>query len=67
MEAAIWNSNKVSELIASDKMGKSISLNIEYEVNEPLMKLMKPLTFIGLGGLALAMFSLLRKLISREY
>lgn len=64
MEAAIWNANKVAELVASDKMGESLSLNIDYKVNEPLMKLMKPLTFIGLGGLALAMFSLLRKLIS---
>ncbi|MCG2796713.1 MAG: FAD-dependent oxidoreductase, partial [Actinomycetia bacterium] len=64
MEAAIWNANKVAELISSDKLGKTISLNIDYKPNEPLMKLMKPLTFIGLGGLALAMFSLLRKLIS---
>ena len=44
MEAAIWNSNKVAELIASDKLGKAVSLNVEFKPNEPLMKYMKLVT-----------------------
>jgi uncharacterized protein with NAD-binding domain and iron-sulfur cluster len=51
MEAAIWNANKVAELIAADKLGQSLSLNKEFKVNEPLLKLMKPQV---LGGAALA-------------
>jgi len=65
MEAAIWNANKVTELIAADKMGKTISLNSEYKPSEPLMKLMKPLTFAGLGAAALGALALLRKVFRR--
>jgi 15-cis-phytoene desaturase len=38
MEAAIWNSNKVTELIAQDKLGMRVSLNIRYEPYERLMR-----------------------------
>lgn len=65
MEAATWNANKVAELIAADKMGKTISLNSDYRPSEPLMKLMKPLTFAGLAGLALGALALARKLLRR--
>jgi hypothetical protein len=60
MEAAIWNANKVAELIAADKMGQSISLNKEFKTNEPLLKLMKPPV---LGGVTVVLtgLALLRK------
>jgi hypothetical protein len=53
MEAAIWNANKAAELIAADKLGQAITLNREFKVNEPLMKLMKPSVLAG-AALALA-------------
>ena len=65
MEAAIWNANKVAELIAADKLGKTISLNSDYKPSEPFMKMMKPLTFAGMGAAALGVLALLRKLLKR--
>jgi 15-cis-phytoene desaturase len=65
MEAAIWNANKVAELVAGDKMGKSISLNREFESNEPLMKLIRPMMIAGMIGAGLGFLSLLRKLIKK--
>jgi uncharacterized protein with NAD-binding domain and iron-sulfur cluster len=64
MEAAIFNANKVAELIASDKMGKSLSLNREFSPNEPLMKVMKPLTLLGMAGAVAGVIALIRKLFS---
>lgn len=66
MEAAIWNANKVAELISSDKLGKPLSLNVEYNPNEPLMRMMKPMMFVGFGALALGMLSLFRKLLNAK-
>jgi uncharacterized protein with NAD-binding domain and iron-sulfur cluster len=60
MEAAVWNANKVSELIAADKMGKMISLNKEFKTNEPLLKLMKT-SVLGGVALALAVLALLSR------
>lgn len=62
MEAAIWNANKVTELIAADKLGKSVSLNVEFKPNEPLMRLIKPLTLAGIAGAGIGLLALLRKL-----
>ncbi len=53
MEAAIYNANKVAELIAQDCMGKAIELNTEFKPNEPLMKLMRPVTIAALAVFAL--------------
>ena len=61
MEAAIWNANRVAELIAADKLKKNISLNVEFEIDEPFMKYLKPITALGLGGLALGLLALLRR------
>jgi uncharacterized protein with NAD-binding domain and iron-sulfur cluster len=61
MEAAIWNANKVAELIALDKTGTTISLNKEFEPDEPLMKLIKPLTIAGMAGACLGLLALVRK------
>lgn len=44
MEAAIWNSNRTAEIIAEDKLGKSISLNKEWNPNMGLVPYLKPLT-----------------------
>jgi len=65
MEAAIWNANKVAELIAADKMSTNVSLNKEFEPNEPLMKLMS-LKVLGGGLLAVICLALLRKLFKRR-
>lgn len=66
MEAATWNANKVAELIASDKLGQSLSLNKEFKVNEPLLKLMKPLNLLGLTGAALCLAKVLKKARSKK-
>jgi len=41
MEAAIWTSNKCAELIAQDKLGKTISLNEEFNADRGLTPLIK--------------------------
>ena len=67
MEAAIWNANKVTELIAADKLDQTISLNKEFEPNEPLMKLLKYARpqVLGIAVLLAAGIALLRKLRKR--
>jgi len=62
MEAAIWTANKTAELIASDKLGESITLNREFEPNEPLLKYARPITALGLAGLAFGAFKVLRRI-----
>ncbi len=56
MEAAIWNANHVAELIALDKLGRTISLNVEWEPNRGFTPILKPAvqTGMALGALALA-------------
>jgi 15-cis-phytoene desaturase len=56
MEAAIWNSNHVAEVIALDKLGKTVLLNVEWKPKKGLTPFIKPATQLGaaLGGLALA-------------
>jgi len=66
MEAAIWNANKVTELVAQDKLSKNISLNKEYEPNEPLMKLMRPAMIAGMIGAGLGFLALLKKLFKKS-
>lgn len=63
MEAAIWTANKTSELIAADKLAKKVSLNVEFEPNEPLLKAIRPLTY-GLGGLMV--FGLMRRIFKKR-
>ncbi len=65
MEAAIWNANKVAELVSADKLGEVISLNREFEVKEPFMKLIKPLTIAGLAVAGLCALSVIRKIRGR--
>jgi len=47
MEAAIWNANRVSELVAEDKLGKSISLNEDFNPDRGLMPYIKPVMRYG--------------------
>jgi zeta-carotene desaturase len=56
MEAAIWNANHVAEVIALDKLGRTISLNVEFKPKKGFTPLLKPATMAGaaLGGLAVA-------------
>ncbi|MDD5747915.1 MAG: FAD-dependent oxidoreductase [Actinomycetota bacterium] len=65
MEAAIWTANKTAELIAADKLGKQISLNIEFEPNEPFIKLMKPALIAGSAGAALWAVALAKKKLKK--
>ncbi len=65
MEAAIWTSNHCAELIAQDKLGKSISLNVEFKPQQGLVPLIKPIFYVntvlaGLFGLR-ALGRLIRK------
>lgn len=43
MEAAIWTANKTAELIAADRLGRNISLNVEYEPFEKMVSAVKAL------------------------
>ncbi len=56
MEAAIWNANHVAEVIALDKLGKTITLNVEWKPKKGFTPLLKPATQVGaaLGALTLA-------------
>jgi len=65
MEAAIWNANKAAELIAMDKMRKTISLNIEYKPELGFVRYMKLASIIGLGASALAAKRALKWFITR--
>lgn len=47
MEAAIWTANKTAELVAADRLGKNISLNIEYEPYEKMVRAVRTLNFLS--------------------
>jgi 15-cis-phytoene desaturase len=56
MEAAIWNSNKCAELVAQDKMGKTIDLNEEFNADQgftPIMRVLNQLAPAIIGALVL--------------
>ena len=56
MEAAIWNANHCAEIIALDKLGKTVSLNVEWKPKKGFTPFLKPATQAGivLAGVALA-------------
>ena len=53
MEAAIWTSNHCAEVIAADKLGKSITLNEEFVPSRGLMPIIRPMTKYGPMALGL--------------
>jgi len=58
MEAAIWTANHCAELIAQDKLKKSVKLNTEFNPPAglvPLVKASQPLALIGLAVAGLKM------------
>jgi hypothetical protein len=64
MEAATWTANHCAELIAADKLGKTISLNEDFNPDRGLMPYIKPAMRYGpplLG--ALAAWKIARRLI----
>jgi 15-cis-phytoene desaturase len=66
MEAAIWNSNKVAELIAQDKLGKTIDLNEEFNSDRgftPIIKVLNKFAPIVLPVLIVAMVA--KKLLKK--
>jgi len=66
MEAAIWNANKVAELVATDSLGEEISLNVDYLPYERLMKTIKVLKPLQTGLLALGAAAALHKILKRR-
>jgi len=56
MEAAIWTANHCAEVIALDKLGKTVSLNVEWKPRKGFTPFLKPATLAGatLAGAALA-------------
>ncbi len=56
MEAAIWTSNHCAEVIALDKLGRTISLNVEWKPKQGFTPLLKPANQIAaaLAGAILA-------------
>jgi 15-cis-phytoene desaturase len=67
MEAAIWNANKVSELIASDKLSTSLSLNEDFNPDRGLMPYIKPAMRYGppVFG-ALVALKILKRILRRK-
>ncbi|HEY5531212.1 MAG TPA: FAD-dependent oxidoreductase [Candidatus Anoxymicrobiaceae bacterium] len=67
MEAAIWTANKTAELIAADKMNKSLDLNVEYKPYDLMvqaMRIMEPLQYAGIA--ALGLWLLKKKLFGKK-
>ncbi len=65
MEAAIWTANKVAELIAADKLGKRISLNIDYMPYEKMVHAVRLLMPLQMAASACLLFKILRKRLGR--
>lgn len=55
MEAAIWTANHCAEIIAADKLGKAVLLNMEWSPDKGFVPFIKPAMYAGaaLGSLAL--------------
>lgn len=66
MEAAIWNANKVAELIAQDYMGRAINLNVEFRPKEPFMKAVRPLTAALLIALGLRAGKIFKRFLKKQ-
>jgi len=66
MEAAIWTANRVAELIAMDRLGKSLSLNVDYRPYEIMMNSLRPILLGQTALLALFAARLVRKVFSRS-
>lgn len=66
MEAAIWTANKTAELVALDKMGRSLELNIDYEPYERLMRVSDAMGFLGGVAAGIAALLALRRWLRRN-
>jgi 15-cis-phytoene desaturase len=67
MEAAIWNSNKVAELVAQDKLGKTIDLNEEFNADRgftPVLRVLNQLAPAIIGALVLG--AIVKKIIRKK-
>ncbi len=66
MEAAVWTANHCAEVIAADKLGRSISLNEDFDSDRDLMPFIKTATRLAPGGIALAAAPGLLRRLSRR-
>ncbi|HQP30194.1 MAG TPA: hypothetical protein PLB81_02630, partial [Deltaproteobacteria bacterium] len=65
MEAAIWTANHCAELIAQDKLNKTVKFNVEFNPEPGFMPLMKALPKAGMAVAAIAAFKALKRVCLR--
>lgn len=67
MEAAIWTSNKTAELIAADKLGKTITLNEEFNSDQGLTPFIKmAMKFAPIAVPVIALTTIVRKKLRKK-
>jgi len=66
MEAAIWTANKTAELVAMDKLGRTVSLNEEYRPYNLLVRAAGIARLVNLALLALGVAAILRRVLRRR-
>jgi 15-cis-phytoene desaturase len=66
MEAAIWTANKTAELVAMDKLGKDVPLNIEYKPYNMLVRAAGIMRVVSYVLMALGACALLKRIVRRR-
>jgi len=66
MEAAIWTANKTAELVAADKLGRTVSLNQEFKPYSTLVRAAGIARLVSLALLALGAAAVLRRALRRR-
>jgi uncharacterized protein with NAD-binding domain and iron-sulfur cluster len=66
MEAAIWTANKTAEMVAMDKLGKEVSLNVEYKPFNMLVRAAGIMRIISGALLALGALVLIKRVMRRR-
>lgn len=67
MEAAIWTANKTAELIAMDKVGRSLSLNSEYKPYNMLVRAAQIGRYINFALAALLGWKILKRVFGGRH
>jgi uncharacterized protein with NAD-binding domain and iron-sulfur cluster len=66
MEAAIWTANKTAELVAMDKLGKDVPLNIEYKPYNMLVRAAGIMRVVSYVLMALGACALIKRIVRRR-